>query len=110
MIEAWGRGIELIFEACRTANVPEPDLRYEATGLWTEFAFPKHRARKTTQETTQEKILAVLRSEPSITRREISKRTGLTPDGVKYHLDKLRSAGSIRHVGPTKAGYWEVLE
>jgi len=30
--------------------------------------------------------------------------------GVKYHLAKLRKAGIIRHVGPTKAGRWEVLK
>jgi ATP-dependent DNA helicase RecG len=26
-IEAWGRGIERIFEACRKAETPEPELR-----------------------------------------------------------------------------------
>jgi predicted HTH transcriptional regulator len=37
-------------------------------------------------------------------------RIRVTPDGVKYHLDRLRKAGRIRHVGPTKKGRWEVLE
>lgn len=40
-IEAWGRGIERIVEACREAGTPAPDLRYESTGLWLEFRFPK---------------------------------------------------------------------
>ena len=40
MIEAWGRGIERIVEACRVANAPEPELRYEHTGLWVIFHFP----------------------------------------------------------------------
>ena len=40
----------------------------------------------------------------------LAERIGLTPDGVKYHLAKLRTAGAIRHVGPTKAGRWEVLK
>ncbi|EQD72716.1 transcriptional regulator, partial [mine drainage metagenome] len=39
-IEAWGRGIERIVEACREAGTPAPDLRYEPTGLWLEFRFP----------------------------------------------------------------------
>ena len=70
----------------------------------------------TTQEieraptTTRERILALLKSEPRITRRLMAERIGITPSGVKYHLAKLRKAGIIRHVGPTKAGRWEVLK
>ena len=114
MIEAWGRGIERILEACRSAETPEPELRCESSGMWVEFLFPKSRVseatQETTQETTQERILALLRSEPSTTRVELARRIGLTPDGVKYHLAKLKSAGTIRHVGPTKSGYWEILK
>ena len=60
--------------------------------------------------TTQERILALLKAKPGITRRLLAERVGITPDGVKYHLDKLRTAGVIRHVGATKAGRWEVLK
>lgn len=66
--------------------------------------------RKTTQETTQEKILALLKAQPVLTRKELAARLGITDDGVKYHLRKLSAAGVIRHVGPTKAGHWEVLK
>jgi len=38
-IEAWGRGIEGIFQACRDEAAPEPQLTYEANGLWLEFPF-----------------------------------------------------------------------
>lgn len=56
-------------------------------------------------ETARGQVVAVLTA-----RRELAKQLGLSPDGVKYHLDKLRVAGVIRHVGPTKIGYWEVLK
>jgi ATP-dependent DNA helicase RecG len=39
-IEPWGRGIERILEACHDAGVGEPEIEYEATGLWVKFAFP----------------------------------------------------------------------
>ena len=68
---------------------------------------------ETTQEpapTTRERILALLEAEPHINRRLLAERIGITPSGVKYHLAKLRNAGIIRHVGPTKAGRWEVLK
>ncbi len=59
---------------------------------------------------TRDRILALLRSDPSLTRAALASRIGITPEGVKYHLDKLRKAGRIRHVGPTKKGRWEILE
>ena len=71
----------------------------------------------TTQETTREgrgairaRIVALLRAEPEITRRVLADRIGITADGVKYHLTRLRVAGVIRHAGATKAGRWEVLK
>ena len=73
--------------------------------------------RGTTQETAREgrgairgRIVALLRAEPEITRRVLAERIGITADGIKYHLTKLRVAGVIRHVGATKAGRWEVLK
>lgn len=67
----------------------------------------------TTQEkprkTTQEMILGLLKQKPASTRRELADRLSLTPDGIKYHLDKMRKAGIIRHSGPTKKGHWEIL-
>ncbi|MEA3288252.1 MAG: winged helix-turn-helix domain-containing protein [Candidatus Marinimicrobia bacterium] len=63
----------------------------------------------TTQETTQEKILALLKAKPTITRKELAEKIGLTPDGIKYHIDKMRTAGIIKRVGSRKTGQWEVL-
>ena len=64
----------------------------------------------TTQETTRERVLALLRTQPAITRRELANRLGLSDSGVKYHLEKLKAAEIIRHIGTTKLGYWEVLK
>ena len=44
-----------------------------------------------------------------MTRRQMAEIIGISENGIKYHLDKLKSSGVIRHVGPTKAGHWEVL-
>ncbi len=59
---------------------------------------------------TRDRIIALLRSDPTFTRTTLASRVGITPEGVKYHLDKLRKAGRIRHVGPTKKGRWGILE
>ena len=116
-IESWGRGIEKIDDACRAHGIEPPEYDASLSGLMLTFrANPAHLAaqgratQETTQETTQEKILALLKAQPSITGRELAQHTGLSADGVKYHLGKLRTAGIIRHVGPTKSGHWEVLK
>jgi predicted HTH transcriptional regulator len=68
---------------------------------------------ETTQEikkTTQEIILALIKINPAITRKELAEKIGITPNGIKYHLDKLRKQGVIRHIGATKKGCWELVE
>ncbi len=113
-IEAWGRGIQRIFDACREAGTPEPRIQVEPGELWFEFLFSHTyldsiSSGTTTQETTQEQIVALLRKEPTITRKTLATRIGITSDGIKHHLAKLKKAGRIRHVGPTNKGHWEVL-
>ncbi len=65
---------------------------------------------KTTPMTTQEKLLDLLRVRPDIGRKELAASLGITADGVKYHLNRLRSAGKIRHIGPSRGGRWETIE
>lgn len=135
MIKAWGRGIERIIEACREENAPEPKITYENDGLWVQFSFSREyldliderttqesgdttpETPKTTlettpeiQETTLERIFELLKTNPSTTRKELAKELGLTLEGVKYHIRKLKEDGRVKHHGPTKGGYWEVLK
>jgi ATP-dependent DNA helicase RecG len=95
--------------ACGESGIKGPDIRYDHAGLWVEFTYPETRV-VTAQETTQEKILTLLRDTPSMTRKQLAGRIGRSEDGVKYHLTKLKKEGYIRHVGPTRAGRWEVLK
>ena len=110
MVEAWGRGVPLILE-----KEPGVQFREIAKLFITSFDRPSFgesvdKAVVTTQETTQEKIIACLKAEPTLTRKLLAQRVGLSEGGVKYHLNKLKAAGKIRHVGPTKAGRWEVAD
>ena len=54
------------------------------------------------------KIFNLIKSNPKITRSEISKRLGLHDSSVKRRLEGLISEGLIRRIGSTKAGHWEV--
>ena len=66
--------------------------------------------KNTTQETTQEKIINLLKSNSTLTRRDLATLFKLSEDGVKYQIKKLKDKGIIKRVGPDKGGYWEVIE
>ena len=92
------------------ASQDAPAIRPE-TSLKTTQELPQA-TQETTQEvprTTQEILLQHLRSQPGITTVELARVTGLSPDGVKYHLNQLKRTGKLRRHGPTKGGYWEVV-
>ena len=57
-----------------------------------------------------DRILALLRQNPSASRRELAATLGTTKSIVRYRLDKLRAAGKIARVGPDKGGHWKVLD
>lgn len=112
-VETWGRGIKLILDECAKANLPEPQIVAESGYTRTVFMRPLQNdstktAQKTTQKTTQ-KILNLLRQNPSMTRMQISDAIGLSQEGVKWNLDKLKTSGIIRRVGPDRGGHWEIL-
>lgn len=62
------------------------------------------------RQTTAERIIEEIRKHPFTTREQLAKVIGITPDGIKKQLDKLKKAGKIRHVGSTKKGHWEIIE
>ena len=66
-------------------------------------------AQKATQKTAQ-KILDLIDKNHFITRQELSKEIGnITPDGVKYHLDRLKKQRLLKRIGPDKGGHWKVI-
>ena len=53
-------------------------------------------------------ILNLIKSNPNITRSEITKTIGLHDSSIKRRLESLISEGLIRRVGSTKGGHWEI--
>jgi ATP-dependent DNA helicase RecG len=112
-VEKWGRGIELIL-------TKEPTAAFkEIAGTFVTVLHRKEARKKTSEETTHElpinysktthEAFAIIIEVPTITREELAERLGLSPDGAKYHLDKLRKGGHIRRVGGRKGGHWEAV-
>ena len=125
-VETWGRGIKLILDECAKANLPEPQILTEGGYTRTVFTRPAQNnsikstqkttlktTQKTTLKTTQKttlKILNLLRKNPNMTRMQISEAIGLSLEGIKWNLDKLKASGIIRRVGPDRGGHWEIIE
>lgn len=64
---------------------------------------------KTTQKTAQ-KIVDLIRHNPSITRAELAAEIGITSDGIKYHIKRLKDNGVIERIGSDKSGQWIIIE
>ena len=128
MVEALGRGMPLILKYA-------PDVVFRETGNLFIVAFNRASfleqvgdGETASQETTQEKngapketpkkpkinpkevILAALKKQPSISIRELAFQCDMSVHSVQQHINKLKEMGVIRHVGPTKAGRWEMVE
>lgn len=55
-----------------------------------------------------DKIIQIIRATPNITRAEIGKILGMTVNGVKYHINKLRKAGRLEWEGNSRTGRWVI--
>jgi len=116
-IEAWGRGIERIFAACRKAGTPKPRLRFDAGGIWTEFAFgpdyleslknPVSAAAETLGK-TPDRILDLLKNKPDLTVPEMAAPLGKSESAVNRALQRLQTLGQLRRAGSRKSGHWEI--
>ena len=131
-IEAWGRGIQRILEACAAAETPSPVIRYSVIDYWFEFPFsaeyvaavrpggavgaPEKTPVKTRVETrvktrvkTEDAILALLGQHPGMPLSEVAARIGRWVSTVERAVARLQEKGQLRRVGPAKGGRWEVL-
>lgn len=53
--------------------------------------------------------MSFLKEHPRATSKEISKNLGgITEDGVKYNLARLKDLGLLKRVGGRKQGFWQI--
>jgi ATP-dependent DNA helicase RecG len=112
-IESWGRGIDLIRNACLAAAGPAPRFDCDSTGFWVEFPFPALTEGDGTSVKNSVKtpaaILGLLAATPAMTLAEVAAEVGKTSRAVELAAAKLVKEGRLKYVGPQKGGHWEVL-
>ncbi len=122
LTEGRNTGFKKILDALKKNGSPLPEFEtdeahdYFITRLFVREGFYNYQGStteettpETTLETTREKLIRVIIENPTATTNELAEKTGLTKDGVKYHLKKLRNDGILTREGSTKRGKWVIL-
>ena len=65
---------------------------------------------ETTQETTRDGIIRLLRENPEFTRRDLARELNRGDATIKEHLANLQEEGLLKREGATKKGRWVVIK
>ncbi|MBO4690835.1 MAG: winged helix-turn-helix transcriptional regulator, partial [Paludibacteraceae bacterium] len=57
---------------------------------------------------TRECVYELIKTNPYITRDELSKVLGISPSAIQKHIDKLKEV-RIRRIGGDFGGHWEII-
>ena len=110
MVEKIGSGISRINDAMKEAKLPEPDFKTE--GIFT-VVFKRVTVEETVEETvektTREKIIELIRDNPTITTKDIAASVGITIKGVEYQIAKMQDDKILVREGSKKSGRWKIV-
>ncbi|MCD7725606.1 MAG: putative DNA binding domain-containing protein [Clostridiales bacterium] len=130
-IEAWGRGIQKICEACQELGVPNPEytvLGNDLTVKFTALESAKISGFKTPnrqnggldgglsgglEEKTQivyRKILEIIANNSQVTQKEIAQNSGIPLRTVQRAMKELTARGQIHRQGGKRYGYWKITD
>ncbi|MBU2638123.1 MAG: winged helix-turn-helix transcriptional regulator [Nanoarchaeota archaeon] len=111
-IEKWGSGIRRIYEECAANNVKVKFKRLKY-GFLVVFYRREITTPQTTPKTTpktREVILQIIAHNSGITKEGIARALGISVDGVKYHLKRLKRQGKLLWEGSSKSGRFVAVE
>ncbi len=100
-----GKGLEKVPSDGKIRAQRVPKTRFLKGGL-----VPNKKFMKDPSVDNNEKILALMRSAPSITTALIGKALGISDRAVRKRITQMRAAGLLLRTGGRKGGHWEVLK
>jgi len=116
-IEAWGRGIQRIYDACREAGTPPPKIQYEPGDLWIEFPFsPAYLAVVTSPvprgdglgdglgDDAQSRLLRIIRARPASSITELARQLKISTTAVEKTIKRLKAKGVGNALVQPRAG------
>ena len=113
LIEKYGSGISRIKKLCKAHGIASPKFEELQKGF--KVTLYKETTQETTQETnkkfsTKEKVLNLIGENSKITRMELAEKIGVSENAIKQHLANLKKENTLKRIGSTKAGYWEISD
>ena len=125
IIEKWGTGLQRIVDLAKQEGLKEPVFENNDSFFRVILYRGKEEAAQTTDktiqttdqtiqttdqtvQTTEQKIMNAIAEKPTITRKELAEKTGLSESGIKWQLDKLKKEQKILRAGGTFGGHWVV--
>ena len=117
-IETWGQGIQKICDECTALGAELPKYEIIGTGLRVYFPalksalidqgkVPKDHT-DTLDDTLADKIIALLKEDPSMKQEILAERTKVSIASVKRTMKILSDTKRIVRKGGKRYGYWEV--
>ena len=132
-LENWGSGAKRIIEACQEQGVKEPTWRWDGGFVYVTFKRPSYKPSQQSNESQinlggnvapnpenvvlnvaqnkddvvqslDEKILQIIKSNPSIRREDIAAQLSVNKKTVERHLKNL----GIKWEGHSKTGHWNI--
>lgn len=122
-VEAWGRGIQKIFESCKEIGAPVPEYRQLGDDLTVKFTAakvehspkfknPKHHddvLDDALDDVLGNRILGEIRKEPSLIQSDLANMLNVSLPSIQRAMDRLKKDGRIARVGGKRFGHWEIL-
>ena len=114
LIESIGSGVLRILDAYDKSCFKFMDhfLRVSFKYKENPFEYDQENSQKSYQKQLneiQDKIIALIKQNPSITQKEMAKMLEISREKVKYHIAVLKENNIIIREGSTKKGIWKIL-
>ncbi len=117
-IEAWGRGIQKICEACRELGTADPeytalgdDLTVKFTALESaKISDPKIPKRQddVLDDVLESRIVKELQKDARLNQKELANRLQTSLPSIQRAMNRLKESGRIVRKGGKRFGFWEV--
>ncbi|MCD7764505.1 MAG: HTH domain-containing protein [Lachnospiraceae bacterium] len=126
-IEAWGRGVQKICEACQELGTPNPeytvlgnDLTVKFTALESakisDFKMPNRQnvgldvgLNVGLDVGLEQDILKIIAANPASTMAEMAAKLNVTKRTIERTIKRLRENGKLIRQGGKRYGYWKIL-
>jgi ATP-dependent DNA helicase RecG len=112
-VEAWGRGIQKICEACEQHGSPNPEYNILGSDITVKFTARQSakilkRQNGALDGTLGNNIIEAMKSNPNITLKGLTEKTTFSRRTIQRKLAELQNEGVLERKGGKRYGYWEI--